>query len=153
KNPFEFFSCDTDSIIAHLDVDMTVAMQYRHCHPAAGRSEFQGVLQQVPDDLLQALGIAVDRAGHAVIDQFKSNPALLRLGGKPVDDMTHQRTDIDAAKVEGQLIVDDARNIEQIIDQARLDANVALDDVDALVRRRWQIFEHLQIFGGERDGI
>ena len=52
-----------------------------HLHAAAARRELDGVREQVPDDLLQAVGVARDGAGPRVEDRLQAD--ALGLGRRP----------------------------------------------------------------------
>ena len=71
---------NADAGVADDDLDVRVDALEPHLHAAALRRELDGVRQQVPDHLLQAIGIAGDRA-DARIEQ-RLHPHALRVGGR-----------------------------------------------------------------------
>jgi hypothetical protein len=56
----EEFGLDADAGVGDADLDVRVDPLEEHLHPAALGREFDGVGEEVPDDLLQAIGIGDD---------------------------------------------------------------------------------------------
>ena len=113
--------------VAHHDLDVRVDALQAHLDPSALRRELHGVHQQVPDDLLEPVGVAGDRPGPRV--EHALDPDGLGLGGRPhgvhggLDDLL----EVDRADVEPHLARDDARDVEQVVDQLDLGVGIALD--------------------------
>ena len=92
----------------------------RDLHAAALRRELDRVRQQVPDDLLQPVGVAGDerrRAGRARLEAD-----ALGVGGGPhrLDRRLDHGRELDRLHVEPQLAGDDPRHVEQVLDELRL---------------------------------
>ena len=110
----------------------------RHVDASALRRELHGVREQVPDDLLQPVGVADHahaRASMSALDRRSAWPARRRPDRRrsPLDD----GREVDRRDVEPQLAGDDARDVEEVLDEAHLRAGVALDAAErALARLR-----------------
>src|SRR5439155_1621453 len=93
----------------------------------ARRTELDGIGEEVPDDLLQPIGFGKERTssrieGGVQLDILRVRHALDRLDGR-LDD--GQRIDLSAFNP--QLARDDARDVEEILDQLRKEFRVPLD--------------------------
>ena len=70
---------DAHAVVAHPDLGVAVAGALQaDLDAAAGRGELDGVREQVPDHLLQAVGIAGDRPASGVEAQLEAD--LLAVG-------------------------------------------------------------------------
>ena len=113
--------------VADDDLRRVVVLADCNVHPAALRREPYRVGKKVPHDLLQALRIGL-HIGHHPFDVIRHLHALAfsrrrnRLDGG-LDDVDRR----DAARVERDLTVDAAGDVEQIVNQARLHPRVPLD--------------------------
>ena len=98
----------------------------REMNAAAGGRELDRVRQQVPDDLLQAIGIA--HHGSAV-DDLRCEIDVLRLRRRPqsIDRRLDHRFELDRPEVDPELAGDDAGNVEDVGDQLFLHMGVAFD--------------------------
>ena len=93
----------------------------------ARRTELDGIGEEVPDDLLQPIGIGKERTsirieGGVQLDILRVRHALDRLDGR-LDD-GHR---IDLSAFNPQLARDDARDVEEVLDQLRKEFRVPLD--------------------------
>ena len=100
-----------------------------HVDPAACGRELHGVRQQVPNHLLQAVGVTRDGAAATAASMRTSSVTPFALGrlADDVDEASitaHRSTD---AGLELQLAGDDARDVEHVLDQARLGPRVPLE--------------------------
>ena len=100
-------------------------------HAAAARRELDGVGEQVPDDLLQAVGVAGDGHGRRLQDRLEAarpwrrrTAARCRAAAAIVEASSRGRT------LEAQLARHDARHVEDVRDELGLDARVAVDGLD-----------------------
>ena len=122
------------SRIPNLDLERVVAVAERDDHAPARRRELDRVRDQVPDDLLDAVGIAQDPvllAGMVV----EAHLDLLAFGGEA--HRVHRGPDHggERRRLQGQpeLAGDDARDVEQVVDQLGLRRHVALDHLESAV--------------------
>ena len=102
-----------------------------HLHAAARRRELDGVREQVPHDLLQAAGIAGDRSGQPDRGCAPAGCPWRRRPAHRLDRRLDDRERVERLHVEPELARDDAAHVEQIVDELRLDARVALDGLEA----------------------
>ena len=101
---------------------------------AAGGRELHRVRQQVPDHLLQAIGIADDgqRRSRPAVSSVEL-PAPRPPGASTRPPRATIGREVDGAQLEPQLAGDDARDVEQVFDQLRLRLRVALDDLERAI--------------------
>ena len=120
--------------VPHLDLERVVAVTERDGHAAARRRELDRVRDQVPDDLLDAVGIAQDPVLLARM-VVEAHLDLLAFGGEA--HRVHRGPDHggERRRLQGQpeLAGDDARDVEQVVDQLGLRRHVALDHLESTV--------------------
>ncbi len=96
------------------------------------RRELDGVGDDAAEHLVQPLRIAVDRrhpVGHVLADGDVLGPGRRQRGA---DDAVHQVRHRHDLRLDLELAGDDARDVEDVLDQLRLRLGVAADDVDGL---------------------
>ena len=113
--------------VGHADLRLALHARQPHHDATAGRRELHGVGEEIPDHLLQAVGIAHEgRRGRMEIGH-----ELQRLGvdGRPQcrHRFADDRDEVDRPHVQAQHAGDDARDIEEIVDDLRLGSRVPLD--------------------------
>ena len=118
---------DADAVVGDRQFDPLRCRQQADLDAAALGGELDRVRQQVVEHLLQAVEVAVDHdfvriGGETQLDPLRLRE-LARIGDRGIDDVD----DVDALQVEIELAADDARGIEQIIDEPGLMVDVALD--------------------------
>ena len=115
----------------------------RECDPTAGRRELDGVGGEVPDHLLQAIGIAE----HGAVE-VRVRLELHALGGRRRTDGIERRVDdrrqLHRPQLETQLAGHDARDVEDVGDQLFLDVRVALDGLQRAGHRGAVQLAHAQ---------
>ena len=101
----------------------------REMHPAGRRRELDCVRQQVPDDLLQAIGIAHH---GATVDDLRSEVDPLRVRGWPegIDGGVEDRFELDRPELDPELAGDDAGDVEDVGDELFLHVGVAFDGLE-----------------------
>ena len=124
-----------------------------HLHRTAAWRELDGVRQQVPDDLLQAAGIAGDRSGRRVEDAIQ--PDVLGDGRRRhrLDRRVDERERMQRLQVEPELARVDAAHVEQVVDELRLDPRVALDGLEAGQHLLGAAGGDAQHLGPAEDGV
>ncbi len=142
----EVLRADPRSRIPHGDLDLAAGAGERHVDaPACGR-ELERVGQEVADGLLQPAGIAARdfracRHRRVQFDALLRGSRLERLHGG-----VHDRRGIQAVEFEREAADEDARDVEQILDQAKLHARVTVDDAEAVsdaIGRQAPLLQHL----------
>ena len=114
---------------------MASARGQRTVHAPAARRELDGVRQQVPHHLLESIGIA--GTGPAGLDcDVEARPLAVRGRRAPFEAASTTARQIDRLQVEPQLAGDDARHVEDVVDQLLLRSRVALDRLQGAPRRR-----------------
>ena len=94
---------------------------------AARAGELDRVGQQVPDHLLQPVRVAPYRAGGGVDPALERHRLRERAGRDGVDGGLHDGADVDGPELEAQLAGDDARDVQQVVDELGLQLRVAVD--------------------------
>src|SRR5205814_9888200 len=111
---------------------------------AARRREFGGVAKQIPEDLPQPCRIAADKTLLGM--QTHHKPQLPRIDFRSADlhDVFHGAVQIDRLRLNVQLALGDARDVQQIVDQPRFDLDITANEprVLANLRRRFRSEEH-----------
>jgi hypothetical protein len=99
-------------------------------HPTLSGRELDGVRHEVHDHLVQAQPVA-PHGDEAGLDVERQKDALL-LGRMPerLDGLLDQGREVQHAKVELRLAGDDARDVEEIVDELRLKTRVPLDGLE-----------------------
>jgi hypothetical protein len=154
ENVREELGRDAATGVAHAQHELLLATFESHLDAPARRRELDGVRQQVPHHLLEPIGIA----GHGTrgLVELELEPHSLGVGRRTDDleDGADDRREIDASQVEPHLAADDARDVEEILDQLRLRAPAALDRLDraiaALSERKTLEHTRPSEHGGER---
>ena len=136
---------DPDALVVHAQAGLLSVRLDAHLHRAALAAELHGVGGQVPDHLLQPLGIRehADRPGPQVHRQVDAAP--VRRGAHGVEPLLHHRAQVDRRRLHPELAGHDARDVEQVVDQLRLQARVALDHLERvrhLSRRHLLVAQH-----------
>ena len=121
--------------VADDDLDVGVHPLQVHLDPAAPRCELHRIDEQVPHDLLEPVRIARDRPRARIEHALQTDP--LGFGGRPhgVEGRLDDGREIHLADVEAHLARDDARDVEQVVDQLDLGVGIALDDLERAGRR------------------
>ena len=120
------------TVVGHVDGDLVDLASRGEPHVTALRSELDGVREQVPHDLLQALGVGCDAPDRSVDLHFDLD--VLRLRGRAhcerctPDRVPHR----DLGNLEAELAAVDPAHVEDIVDDAHLRACVALDGRERL---------------------
>ena len=128
KRRIDPFSC-----VPHGDDGHRLLGSHEHLDPAPLAGELDGVGQQVPDGLLQAVGIAKQEDRTPLGGDIERNAFGLR----PWADHVRRRVD-DVGEIDGQhfkvqLAGDDARQIQQVFHELRLRPGVALNRAQGML--------------------
>ena len=120
--------------------------------PCLGR-EFHGVGEQVPKDLLEPVFVPHDDAADA--GEGGGEPDALALGRRAhgLHGGGDDGGEVDPLHVEADLAGFDAAHVEQILDQLRLRAHVALDDFERLRARSSGVAPFFRICDPAEDGV
>ena len=103
------------------------ARRVRDSGLAIGWRELDGVRQEVPDDLLQPARVGGQRADAEIEVAGQPDAFAVGRGTHRLDRRVDDRRRIHGADLEEQLSGIDAARVEQVLDELRLHARVALD--------------------------
>ena len=140
---------DAAAVVADADLRPAPPMRRRRRRPARPRGvNLTALRQQVPDHLLQAVAVADHRTGDRAHRPVRAGDrASRRRPAARLDGGAHDRPQVERLHLEPQLAGDDARHVEQVVDQPRLGLGVALDASPGRARcaprRRMPRFEQL----------
>src|SRR5438552_3184690 len=95
--------------------------------PSSAAEKLAGIVKEVPEDLLQTIWIAWDRTTLLVHHSFKLNVFCLKRWPNDIDSSFDHCTDINWPRLYLEFPGDYPGHVEQIVDQLRLGARVALD--------------------------
>src|SRR5262249_8543620 len=127
KDVGQKLGADAPTRVAHLQLRAVPDAFQHDLDLPAFRREFDRVREQIPYDLLQAVGVA-EELDLTIFRQAQVN--AFGFGGRAHvgDDAMRRRVQSDGAHLNAPPAGDDARNVEQVFDQARLRLRVALND-------------------------
>ena len=122
---------DASSGIGHADFGPVSGVAQRHLHRAALGRVFHSVRQQVHHHLLQPRRVARHRRYREV--QYLADADLLGLRSRPhdLDRGVDEAARFDRADVQPQLTGIDPAQVQEVLDQLRLDPHALLDHVQA----------------------
>src|SRR5215510_9200794 len=122
------FRLDALAVVADDDADaLGVALHSQFDLPAFGR-EFDGVREQVPDDLLQSVGVAQHHFGLRAEMGDQLDPFRLGCRTYGPERGFDSRREVGRLRFQAQPAGDDARRIEQVFDDLELRLRVAFDN-------------------------
>ena len=154
ENPRQCLGRDADSGIDDLSAELLrLRITRPERDPAVQGSELHGVAEKIPKHLLNSCRIAVDVMTIRTEIKFD-----VRLQGRAiaVNDrarLLDQLMDVDDAAMQLHFAIGDAREIEQIVDQLRLELHVSPDHGDIGANFRWKIWIRLHRTRGHQHGI
>jgi len=117
-----------DALAGVRDADLHLVASRRELDidVPAGSRELDGVGEQVADHLLQSRGIAPDQPGHLTQQRYDLHVLGLRRrlhrGDRALDDAARR----DISQLERNLARHDARDVQQVLDEALLRPGIAL---------------------------
>ena len=101
-----------------------------HLDAATAGRELDRVREQVPDHLLQPIGVTEDPPRRRVDEAGKRDRLRLRCGRERVGCRLDDRSQLEGTAVELQLARHDAGDVEQVVDEARLGPGVPVHRLD-----------------------
>lgn len=119
--------------------------------PAVGR-ELERVLEQVPENLLHARGVGAHHQrlrGRRVAQVDAARGGFFAEG---LDDRLQQAGQVGGREFQAELVVDDFRDVEQVVDEPRLDLDVALDELHAAAALGRHVLAQVERLRGGVDG-
>src|SRR5438046_1931401 len=138
---------DAHPRVAHPDHALAAVARDRHLDPAACGRVLERVVEQVEHDLLEARAVTqhLDRLG---LDRER-DVVLLHAGiaAQGEERLARDLIQVDAAGIELDPPGEHARDVEQVVDQVRQMAHLALDDgalAGGLLGRGAGVIDHLQ---------
>src|SRR5439155_4580238 len=134
EDVLEELAPDSAAGVGDPDFEMRLEPLETDRYGPPGRRELDAVGEEVPYDLLQAVGVSGDQVLPVEDPPIEEDPDPLgfrrgthRLAGR-LDDRNERTLPHRKAQLPG----DDSGDVEKIIDQLRLRDNVALDDLEAV---------------------
>jgi len=114
------------------DLDVRVDPRDEHLDLPPLGGELDGVGEQVPDHLLEAVGVASDRP-QRVEDPLQADPLGLGGGADRFERRLDQRHQLDRPHVEPHLPRGDARDVQEVLDELGLGVDAPRDGRQAAV--------------------
>src|SRR4029453_12225260 len=115
------------SRVAAPDLHMRTPPLESDLNASAFRRELDGVREEIPQDLLQTGRVAGNRAGLGVENRLQPDLFCIRRRSYDLDRLLNDRGKINLPYLQSQLACDDARDIEQVVDELCLRPGAALD--------------------------
>ncbi len=112
---------DADAGVGHPDDGVAPLLAQADLDPARPGGELDGVGEQVPDHLLQPVGVAEDRARQRADRDVEEDPLGVGRRAHGLERGVDDAAQLDRLEVEPELAGDDARDVEQVVDQLRLE--------------------------------
>ncbi len=100
-------------------------------HTSSARRELNGVRDEIPRDLLQAVGIAHHLVSGVIQSQLQVDFFGLCRRAQTINSDGADGVQVNWLQVQAQLAGHDAGNIEQIFNELRLHSRVATNDLDS----------------------
>jgi hypothetical protein len=127
KYSWQKVTLDPFAGITHCDQCMRTGAVQLDLHRAVSGSELHGIRQKIPDDLSQAIDVAVDESTSGLQHQLEPYCLCLSRRSDALERCFNNRLQLAAPEVKWQLPGNDARHFEQIINQLGLEPGVAGD--------------------------
>jgi hypothetical protein len=126
---------DADPVVLHLDLGRAVVPLQRHPDPTARGRVLARVVQQVPDHLLQARGVAQHR--HRPVGQRERQVLSLPLERRPMGfhRLRDRLAQVERLRAQADAAARDARDVQQVVEQPRHVPRLAVDHGDRPPRR------------------
>lgn len=136
---------ETDAGVADGQADVGAVAGQRDANVAAGGCELDRVRDEIPDDLLKP--IRIDGDGRERRVEIRRDVNSLRLGSRlqSMERRVHERLEPRGYRGQLELAGDDARDVEQVFDEARLRPSGALDRLNRALR-----LDVVQLAAGEQ---
>src|ERR1041384_2333456 len=124
---------DSLTRVRNTSVNSAATLRYLYANTPATVRKLHRIRQKGPNHLLQPVRIAGDHRGHGVEISFDSDS--LRIGSRThdVDGVLDHWHDLQRLKLEIKIAGDDARHVENVIDNLRLRLRVAPDSFNCLL--------------------
>src|SRR5690606_22495275 len=123
---------DAGAGIGHAEDDVRPLLPDLDPNATVRPGEFHRVREQVPDHLLQALGIRNERAELAPRIELELDAFGLCRGTNDVHGVARDGDEIGGFALELELARDDPGDIEDVFDDLRLRLGISVNDVDPL---------------------
>ena len=118
---------------------------------AAGRGEADRVREQVAEHLLEASRVTADDGGHR--RAVEADALALHLRAHRLARFVERVLDAHRARLDAERAADDARHVDQIVEELPLAESVATDDVERVVNVGGQIAARLEHLRPAEDGV
>src|SRR6185436_20272073 len=99
-----------------MDLDLSVCVDETRLHTVASRRELHGIRQQIPGNLLKAIGVSRDHEPGTLAVELQANTLGVRRGPDRRYGRANDGIEIDWLDVQADLAGDDARDVEDVVD-------------------------------------
>src|SRR6185369_59378 len=120
--------------IGNTDFNCSTKLQDLNANTPATVRKLHGIRQQIPNHLLQPILIAGNHRRRRIEISFDLDTLGIRRRSHHIDGIIDYRHDFDRMKVERKVAGDDARHVENVIDNLRLCLRIPPDRFDGLLR-------------------
>jgi len=119
--------------IRNTDFDRAASLRNLYANTPAAVRKLHRIRQQIPNDLLQPVCVAGNHRGRGVEMSFDPDPLRVSRGTHNVNRILDYRHDFQRVKIEIQITGDDARNVENVVDNLGLSLRIAPDSFNCLL--------------------
>ena len=121
---------DALTIVGDDDFKLRTRASHLNFNVSVNGRELYGIREQVPNDLLQTVGVSQNRFRLAFEYGCQLDLLRIRRGPYGIDRRFDNLGQLDGTSVQPNFPADDARNFENDIDELRLGPGIAIDNLD-----------------------
>jgi hypothetical protein len=142
-----------DTVVGDGNLRGAARLLHVNLDTTADRRELHRVREQVPNDLLQAVGIAVNLAGERRDRNSDVDFPRTRRRLHGIDGCEDSGLQVDRLRLDPELPAHGAGHVEQIVDEHRLRAGVSLDALQRTLQRAFVESTALENVGPTQKGV
>src|SRR6185369_6917217 len=135
KHVRQKFLADSLTRVRNTYVNGAAALRYLYANTPATVRKLHCIRQQIPNHLLQPVRIAGDHRRRRVEVSFDPDSLRISRGPHNVDGIFNYGHDFQRLKLEIEIAGDDARHVENVVDNLCLRLRVAPDSFNCLLHR------------------
>jgi hypothetical protein len=122
--------------IRHSDFNCTAGLHHLHAHAPATLSKLHRIRQEIPNHLLEPVCVTGNHSGRRIEIRFDTDTLRVCSLSHDIDRILHHRHHFQRVQIEIKVTGDDARNVEDVVDDLRLRLRVPSDRLDSLLHHR-----------------
>ena len=132
ENSSQELGNDANTCVRYLDHNLPILVVRLNKNLSSFGSKLDRILDQIPEDLLQTGKVAHHKALLCGQLQAEAKILCLNIGLASLQRLLKRDVDIQLLELEFDFVPRNSRQIEQVLDEARFDLDVALDHVERI---------------------